>query len=342
MSMTYSRLPHDEMDIPSASYQRYKRPIKPYPSLAPLMQDPRFTPSLSQSLPEDTQQFFPPDPSSSHSFLHQPRPSYSRISRGTMGRNRKFRASIGKRNPISRNIPTYHKIRLIDSRNISSNQTPLHAINVPRKPRAWRKGYKSPSRTGFRHYLAILWRILFRRRSSFIVPRLRINPRISYNTRQQTSVVYDLRFDPTSGGSNLQFLSLNPELTAINLFQWATSPPTNRLMLWHPKLPWYLKVRQTNATGITVQDVLFGIFQQLRRPITQHEYYSEEVTHQDRELYSSAFEDRCAGDIDEILKGIRRIDFLGREVFFVGLKPSKDGMLEIKTTTHLRRWMTLD
>jgi hypothetical protein len=329
------------MDIPPASYQRYKRPVKPYPSLAPLMQDPRFTPSLSQSLPEDMQQFFPPDPFLSHSFLHPPRPSYSRISRGTMGRKRKSRASVGRRNSSSRNIQTYHKIRPVDFRKISHNQTPLHTINVPRKPRAWRKGYRSPSRTGFGNYLAILWRILFRRSSS-IVPRLRINPRISYNTRQRTSVAYDLRFDPTSGGSNLQFLSLNQELTAINLFQWATSPPTNRLMLWHPKLPWYLKVRQTNATGITVQDVLFGIFEQLRRPITQHEYYTDEVTHRDRELYSLAFEDRCAGDIDEILKGIRRIDFLGREVFFVGLKPSKDGMLEIKTTAHLRPWMTLD
>ena len=166
-------------------------------------------------------------------------------------------------------------------------------------------------------------------------PHVRLNPLISYRPRRRDlTVISNMRFEPLPhhGVSFLQ-----RPATALDYYQLATSPPVDRLTLWHPKLPWYIKVRASTPIGVTIHDVLFGIYTQLRRPITQDEYYTEELTARDREILGWAFEERCAGDIGEIARGVRRVDFLGREVGFVGLVRSRKGVWELKAVVPERR-----
>jgi hypothetical protein len=93
---------------------------------------------------------------------------------------------------------------------------------------------------------------------------------------------------------------------------------------------------------VTIHDVLFGIYTQLRRPISQDEYYTDALTARDREILGLAFEERCGGDMREIAGGVRRVDFLGREVGFVGLIRSRKGVWELKAVaTERRRMMTM-
>ena len=167
----------------------------------------------------------------------------------------------------------------------------------------------------------------------------RLNPLISLNGRRNP-IAYDLRIKPLPE-AGLNFPALGRPPNGIDLYQLATSPPTHRLVIWHPKLPWYIKVQASHPNGITIQDVLTGIYEQLRRPIGQHEYYNDELTPLDRELLNMAFQERCRGDASEMAKGVRRVDFLGREVCLVGLARSRKGMWELKTVAAERPRMII-
>lgn len=87
--------------------------------------------------------------------------------------------------------------------------------------------------------------------------------------------------------------------------------------------------------------MLFGIYTQLRRPISQDEYYTDALTARDREMLGLAFEERCGGDLREIAGGVRRVDFLGQEVGFVGLIRSRKGVWELKSVATERRRMVV-
>jgi hypothetical protein len=103
------------------------------------------------------------------------------------------------------------------------------------------------------------------------------------------------------------------------------------MTLWHRKLPWQINIEATQPNGITIYDFFRHIYQQLHQPIAQEEYYNNELAPSDREMLIIAFQIRCAMFPDQLQAGVRRIDFLGQEVCFIGLKHRRGGRWEFKT-----------
>ncbi|KAH9484070.1 hypothetical protein JR316_0003550 [Psilocybe cubensis] len=208
-------------------------------------------------------------------------------------------------------------------------------VYLSRKPRHWRKGYKSPSSQGkLGNYLGKITSIVTGSPASFRFP-YRLNPLILYRSRDPTSIFYDIRVRPSPD------LGLIPQSVG-DVYELATSPPTQRLLIWHPKLPWKIKIQSNSPNGISVMDVLIGIHEQLRCTIGHHEYYTVELTSEDRQRLSDAFQVRCGGDPVEMVGGVRRIDFLGLESCFVGLSRSRNETWEMKTAIPPRQRMIID
>ncbi|KAF8208095.1 hypothetical protein K438DRAFT_1574893, partial [Mycena galopus ATCC 62051] len=100
------------------------------------------------------------------------------------------------------------------------------------------------------------------------------------------------------------------------------------------RLPWYVDV--TNAQGVTLLDVLQTLFDELNQPIVARDFWNDEMRLQDRDRLMCAFKEQCSINgreyATEIAKGVKRVDFLGPDVIFVGLVRKKNGVWEIKTT----------
>jgi len=335
--MAYSKQPQDyESSWPIESY------------LGRLMQDTSF---LSHIV-------FPDMPSAQYTY-HVPQPSYTsppvnrqshtqysrtRGGHGSVGRKRKaYRESYGRYTTYSRNVTILHSNYpyrdALYLRN-SSHSPSLSSVHLARKPRTWRKGYKSPSKRGLGKYLGNITSFILRSPPSFRLAH-HLHPLISHRLRQPTSVVYDLHILP-GPDSNLRINALDRAANALDFFQLATSPAIRNLLIWHPKLPWKIEIEATNFIGITIQDVLTGIYQHLRSPIGHEEFYTVELVSEDRELISTVFHERCSGDPREISGGVRRVDFLGREACFIGLSRSRNGTWEMKTAVPERQRMTID
>ncbi|KAF8972634.1 hypothetical protein BDZ97DRAFT_847973 [Flammula alnicola] len=257
-------------------------------------------------------------------------------------RRRSHQQSLGRHsgNYHSRSLPwpVYHTYRKSLYPRTSEQSSALSPIHLTRKPRDWRGSYKSPSKGGLGKYLSRIGSII--PRSPSFHSRFRLNPIISHHPNRSISLIYDLRVNPTTG-YDLRFQSSKRSPNAVDLYQLATSPPTSRLLIWHNKLPWYIKVEASNPNGVTVQDVLLGIYEGLRRPIGHHEYYTVELTPEDREMLGLVFQKRCRGDPDEISGGVRRVDFLRGEVRFIGLTRRRNGTWEMRTTVPEHQRMTI-
>ncbi|KAF9002284.1 hypothetical protein BDQ17DRAFT_1243385 [Cyathus striatus] len=100
----------------------------------------------------------------------------------------------------------------------------------------------------------------------------------------------------------------------------------------HPLLPWYIEIQaRTNPSGITIWDIFEGIYNSLHTPINSKEFYTVVLDSNDREVITQAFTYRCEGLVEEMKNGIKRVDFLGPEVWFVGLELGKYGWWTLKT-----------
>jgi hypothetical protein len=73
------------------------------------------------------------------------------------------------------------------------------------------------------------------------------------------------------------------------------------------------------------------MYEQLMTPIGSHDWYNAEMTAEDRERIEETYKVRCGGDLEALMGGIRRMDWLGPDVGFLGLVKSWNGMWEIKT-----------
>ncbi|KAF9471162.1 hypothetical protein BDN70DRAFT_763377, partial [Pholiota conissans] len=103
--------------------------------------------------------------------------------------------------------------------------------------------------------------------------------------------------------------------------------------IWHAKLPWYIRIAcpESNQSGLTVQDVFNGLYEELGRPIGYDEYYTAALTAVDREMLNMAFQRRCRGDKALVRGGVCRVDFMGEGCCFAGIARSRDGTWELKT-----------
>ena len=67
------------------------------------------------------------------------------------------------------------------------------------------------------------------------------------------------------------------------------------------------------STGVTVQDVLRTIHEDLRKPLRSNEWTTGKLSNEARAAVDGAFRERCR-ERDELAQGLRRIDYLcGRD-----------------------------
>lgn len=157
-------------------------------------------------------------------------------------------------------------------------------------------------------------------------PRLNLHPflRLSFG---EPPVSYDLRLPI----STLTFREIPRELIASDLIRFASEPPLPYMRLFHPRLPWYIDVHASNPTGITLADLFQAIWNCLHWPIQQTDFWNDELSDSDRDKISRAWMVRCGGDAYDQNTGVRRVDFLKRDVIFEGLVKGRNGTWEMKT-----------
>lgn len=106
-------------------------------------------------------------------------------------------------------------------------------------------------------------------------------------------MLIDLRFPIQSQLQQPHNMSIFPNLrrppTSIDFAQMATDPPTSHMRFFHQRLPWYIDVVSTSAAahgghgvgmgvlGLTIYEVLEGVWRELQRPITSRDFYNEEM-----------------------------------------------------------------
>ncbi|KAG6873163.1 hypothetical protein C0995_002012 [Termitomyces sp. Mi166 len=195
--------------------------------------------------------------------------------------------------------------------------------NLARRPKDWRPDY--------RRMIGPIPRLPKARSDvdEFKDPiKRKINETLAYNPSEHC-IDYDLRFLPYF--DVLSFPHLGRPFNQIDFMQLATNPPTDKMRLFHPLLPWYIDVEQTYDNGVTVQDVIIHIFEQLQWQICSRHYYNKELGSEIRERIARAFAMRTQGSVEERKKGIKRVDYLEEKVIFVGLVRVRDGLWEMKT-----------
>lgn len=219
----------------------------------------------------------------------------------------------------------------------------LSSIQLARgRPHDWRFGYKPPSKSYFRRHLeSFTVPYKFTTTRSCILTPIRLNLLLLTPQADLPNILYDLRKPPTEDAISLP--CLNRPSNTIDFYQLITSPPIHHMTLWHRKLPWQINIEASHPNGITIYDFFQHVYQQLNQPIAQEEYYTDELAPGDRELLTMAYQIRCALFPDHLPAGVRRIDFLGREVCFIGLKRSRGGRWEFKTQPPApKERMTID
>ncbi|TFK19929.1 hypothetical protein FA15DRAFT_154143 [Coprinopsis marcescibilis] len=230
-------------------------------------------------------------------------------------------------------------------RNASFNHSSVSAKGTTQRhrPAHWRASYVPPSsawiRKKYLHFKAFLTDDGSRFSAPYGAPSgtpfhrsLILNPLLSLPSPPPPTYYYDLRSSPFSAYL-LHLPTSNGPITDLHLLQLATTPPIHQLHLYHPKLPWPILVKSGNPNGLLISDVLSGIYSSLMQPITLADYYNAEMTAEDREQIEGAYRVRCRGDLGMLKGGVRRVDWLGEDVGFVGLEMPRwgGGMWEVRT-----------
>ncbi|KAJ7505915.1 hypothetical protein B0H11DRAFT_361621 [Mycena galericulata] len=210
--------------------------------------------------------------------------------------------------------------------------------HLSRRPDDWREGYSPRGASGADLSFSSLFRV--GRRSSesgdLMDTRKRTLTDVLTFNAQRPNILFDVRRPPEATSSFGSFRPRNDR----DLMVPALMPAAARMRLMHPRLPWYIDVkrRQPNSASVTLYDVLRTLYEELDRPIASRDFYNEELGKRDRDNLTSAFKERCAMNgkefaKEEMLKGVKRVDFLGMDCVFLGLV-KRNGMWEIKTGDH--------
>lgn len=117
----------------------------------------------------------------------------------------------------------------------------------------------------------------------------------------------------------------------VDFSQPALSPHASRIRLYHPKLPWYVDIHQSNASGVTLEDVLVQLSSQMRTPIRNRHYYNDSLNDKARAALGQRYSERTEGRENMGLKGVTQVDFLGEKFVMEGLVRGDKGLWEIKT-----------
>ncbi|KAF9524189.1 hypothetical protein CPB83DRAFT_861766 [Crepidotus variabilis] len=254
----------------------------------------------------------------------------------------RHKRSSGKHQTRARKaIPTSFYQQLPEAPAIQYQRYP--ASHFTRRPKEWRSGFQSPSRTGIR-WLLFRWLADLLRRSPSTGNygiSVQVHSFICYAPVMPHSMIFDLRKPPLPE-YGLVLPSLGRAPNTVELYQVATSPAVGYLVISHPRLPWYIEIYASSRNGITVHDVLLGLYESLKQPVAMHEYYTSTLQEEDREMLTLAFLARCGGKAREKAGGLRRVDFLGRDVCFIGLEKGRKGVWELKTAASEKRRMIIE
>ncbi|KAJ6624411.1 hypothetical protein B0H10DRAFT_738735 [Mycena sp. CBHHK59/15] len=201
------------------------------------------------------------------------------------------------------------------------------------RPEDWRDGY-SP-RTGMSADLSF---------SSFFRVGKKSDPNEFADTKKRSlcdpltynmsrpNIAFDVRCSPDETSDLGNFRPRGQS----DMLMPAVRPEATRMRLVHPRLPWFVDVRRgQHAPYVTLYDVLITLYEELDRPIAGRDFWNEELGARERADLTQAFKDRCYMDgkqfaREQMSKGVKRADFLGTDVIFVGLV-RRSGMWEIKT-----------
>ncbi|KAK7044555.1 hypothetical protein R3P38DRAFT_168968 [Favolaschia claudopus] len=200
------------------------------------------------------------------------------------------------------------------------------------RPADWRPDYKPPRR--FRLPSVFGGKSSSKKQTKTRLTPTSLTPTLLMPNRKVPVITFDLRSDDPFDNSNLELLSTGGRLfNPTDLAQIATTGTrhVNHLRFYHPRLPWFIDVRASQANGILVGNVLHQIHMKLHRPIHAHDFSNTELNAADREAITSAYRDRCADRADIMQQGVRKVDFLGDDCILLGFIPGKDGMWLMKT-----------
>jgi len=145
-----------------------------------------------------------------------------------------------------------------------------------------------------------------------------------------SAITYDLR-DPILTATTTHN---NSWLSIETLHQPAFNPSLSRITITSSYLPWTIKVHPSNASYITLQDVLFSIHSVFRTNITHTEFqllpshhHRRRATHAYQQRYRRLrhqYENASNSDVDkasesEKYAGMKRVDFLMGHTKFLGI-----------------------
>lgn len=108
----------------------------------------------------------------------------------------------------------------------------------------------------------------------------------------------------------------------------ASNPPVPFMTVTCARLPWTITIvpRSQISSFVTIRDVFETLYVALRMPVTAAEY-AQLPNAVAQDTVNRAFRMRCSRDGgSELKKGLKRIDFLGLQTKFCGLKPVKHGL----------------
>ncbi|KXN83067.1 hypothetical protein AN958_01885 [Leucoagaricus sp. SymC.cos] len=208
--------------------------------------------------------------------------------------------------------------------------------NLARRPRDWRASYNP--RTTFLSSLSVLPSVLKNQSDvqEYTDPqKRRLSSLLGYHLTHPP-VQHDLRLDPRDHSNPVLHARMSTNdhrrpFTELDMAQFATEPPASFLRLFHPKLPWYIDIRQTRPDGVTVSDVLSQLCALLAQQILPRHYWNDVLSEKDRADIAKAYRRRTNLLRSGNERGILWVDYLCGDVIFEGLAKAKGGIWEIKT-----------
>ena len=135
-------------------------------------------------------------------------------------------------------------------------------------------------------------------------------------------LVYDpsgrIRCDITRDVAHVR---LRPGLSPTALNEYALHPSVTHVTINIPGSAWQVKI--TNARGITVRDILSEICESMCYHVGNTEFQA--FAPQIRDAALRVFQRRGGAEPGGFQSGLRRFDFMGGNMFFVGLRKARDG-----------------
>ncbi|KAG7091733.1 hypothetical protein E1B28_008134 [Marasmius oreades] len=167
--------------------------------------------------------------------------------------------------------------------------------DLPYRPSSWRTDYSVKG--GLMHALGVgsgLKRSISDVKEINDTQKRTLHPHLRYDPNATLpSISLDLRLNPSiphfvAPALNLFSLPQSPHgVSAVDLVQFATHPPSSTMRLFHKRLPWYIDIdvssRRDNSY-ITIQDIIYALFTTLtgqgsggKSQVTAAEYWCGEM-----------------------------------------------------------------